>query len=843
MSGACDGLRVIDFSTWMAGPLATMVLADNGADVIKVESPAGDPARALPAFQTWNRGKRAVTLDLKTPDGRGAALELARTADVIVTSFRPGVAERLGIGYDDVRAVNPRAVYAAISGYGEQGGRRDLAGYDALVTARSGRMMMFEGVADRPGPAYPALPCASYSAAMLTAQGILAALHQRRATGAGDRVSVSLLAALMPFDLIMWIGWQLRGQDLETEGVSAPMLLQKLLGERKMIEKSPPAQGSYDPTQLHRPKVRVPRPNYLTAVTKDGVWIQFANTMDHLCVAQMTALDLLDLYGEERFAKLPAVFTEDDADDLWGIVLERVRTKTWDEWSQIFAQHEDLAIERIRGPLDSLRHRQIVHNRQSVEVPGIDERPTLQPGPIALLSANTPTIGRRAPRHGEHTGAVLAEPRSEQAAAASSAAVADGPLAGITILDFSAWIAAPLSTTMLANLGARVIKIEQVGGDMSRYSTGGLLAFPMTQGKESIALNLKSPEGLAIAHKLIERADVLVHNYRAGVAARIGIGYETCRALNPRILYLDAASYGADGPDCRKPAFFAVAAALGGNQARQVGAGHPRPGAERSSLDELKGEAWRLLKAAEGNADPIAALGAATALLLALHARDESGEGQSLVTTMIGSTLYANSDETIDYDGRPPSPQVDEQLLGLAPAYRLYETRAGWLFLCCMQRREWEALCEAIARPDLASRWDEAHSGPASSALASEIEAVFGARDAAEWERELAAHGVPIAAVQTHDPGRFNMEDADMRAQGYAVQAQSPVHGAYWRHGALYHFASGAPQTFGAWEPLGGHSRAILAELGYAGGDIDALVESGVVEAWAPEPVSPEARS
>ncbi len=835
MSGACDGLRVIDFSTWMAGPLATMVLADNGADVIKVESPAGDPARALPAFQTWNRGKRAATIDLKTPHGRASALDLARTADVVVTSFRPGVAERLGIGYDDIRVVNPRAVYAAISGYGEAGARRDLAGYDALVTARSGRMMMFEGVAERAGPAYPALPCASYSAAMLTAQGVLAALHRRRVTGAGDRVAVSLLAALMPFDLIMWIGWQLRGQDLETEGVSAPMLLQKLMGERKMIEKAPPKEGAYDPTQLHRPKVRVPRPNYLTAVTKDGVWIQFANTMDHLCVAQMTALDLLDLYGEERFAKLPAIFTEDDADDLWGIVLERVRTKTWEEWSTIFARHEDLAVERVRGPLDSLRHRQIAHNGQAVAVPGFDGKPTLQPGPIALLSANAPTIGRPAPCPGEHTDAVLAEQRQVPDSGPPAVADAGAPLAGITILDFSAWIAAPLSTTMLANLGARVIKIEQVGGDMSRYSTGGLLAFPMTQGKESIALNLKSPEGLAIARKLIERSDILVHNYRAGVAARIGIDYATCRALNPRIIYLDAASYGADGPDCRKPAFFAVAAALGGNQARQVGAGHPRPGVEHGTLDELKTEAWRLLKAAEGNADPIAALGAATALLLALHARDASGEGQSLVTTMIGSTLYANSDETIDYDGRPPSPQVDEQLLGLGPAYRLYETRDGWLFVCCMRRAEWDALCDGIGRADLAPRWVDVCRAPASDAVASELESVFRTRSATEWERDLAPRGAPVAAVETRDPGRFNMEDPDMRAQGHAVQAHSPVHGAYWRHGALYRFGSGAPQAFGAWEPLGGHSRAILAQLGYAPDAIDALVDAGIVEAWAPE--------
>ncbi len=833
MTAACAGLRVVDFSTWMAGPLATMVLADNGSDVVKVEHPEGDPARALAAFQTWNRGKRSVILDLKTPVCREQAAELLCGADVVVTSMRTGKAARLGIGYQQVRAINARAVYASISGYGEQGRRRDLPGYDALVTAKSGRMMMFEGVADRPGPAYPAVPCASYSAAMLTVQGVLAALHRRRSTGRGDHVSVSLLAALMPFDLIMWIGWQLRGRDLEDEGVSAPMLLQKLLGERKLVER----EGAYDARQLHRPNVRVPRPNYLTAVTSDGVWIQFANTMDHLCVAQMTALGLLDLYGEERFAKLPAVFTEDDADELWGIVLERVRSKTYAEWCGIFAQHEDLAVERVRRPLEALRHRQIVHNGQAVEVPDIGGHATLQPGPIALLAHAETTIHRRAPQLGEHSAAVLTE-RGASSGAAPVAATDDPPvtpLAGITILDFSAWIAAPLATTMLANLGARVIKIEQVGGDLSRYSTGGLLSFPMTQGKQSIAVDLKSRDGLEVARRLIARADMLVHNFRAGIAERLGIDYASCQELNPRLIYLDAASYGADGPDCRKPAFFAVAAALGGIQARQAGAGHPTPGIERAQIDDVKSEAWRLLKADEGNADPIAALGAAAGLMLALHARDECREGQSLVTTMIGSTLYANSDEAIDYAGRQPSPQVDADLLGLGASYRLYEAADGWVFLSCVRPSEWAVFCRAVDRPELATAWTATWSNGTAGAIGIDLAALFRTRPASEWEATLAEKGVPIAAVEMRDPGQFNMQDPDLRALGNAVEVTSPVHGAYWRHGALCTFADSAGQTFGAWEPLGGHTRDILREAGYAPKAIDALIRERVVEAWSPE--------
>jgi crotonobetainyl-CoA:carnitine CoA-transferase CaiB-like acyl-CoA transferase len=844
MAGALDGLRVVDLSWWMAGPLATMVLADNGADVIKVEPPGGDPARVLPAFQTWNRGKQAFVLDLKTDSGREMAQKLAADADVIVTSFRPGVAERLGIGYGAVRALNPSTIYASISGYGEDGPRAALKGYEGLATARSGRMMMFERVADRDGPAFPVLPCASYTAAMLTAQGVLAALHQRERTGRGQKVSVSLLSSLMLYDLIMWIGWQLRGGDIQAEGQTAPMMLQKLMGERQMLGST--KGQAYDPAQMHRPRIRVPRPNYLTAVTKDGVWLQFANTIDRLCVAQMTALGLLDLYGEERFAKLPAVATEDDAEELWATVLERVREKTYEEWLPLFEGQPDLAVERIATPAESMRHRQIVHNGSVIEVPGMDGQPTLQPGPIARFSATPSVIGAAAPSLRE-SGALAQGRGPEQRFGGNIDASGPGPrptgeergppLDGITIVDFSAWIAAPLATSILANLGARVIKVEPVGGDMSRYSTGGLLSFPMTQGKQSISLDLKHPEGREIVRKLIERADVVVHNLRSPVPERLGIDYESCRALNPAVIYLNAASYGDSGPDAGKPMFFATAAAMGGNQLRQVGEGHPIPGAEGFPMEDLKQEAWRLLKAAEGNADPIAAVAAATAVLMALRHRDHTGEGQSVLTTMIGSNMYANSDEAITYEGKPASPTVDADLLGFSAAYRLYEAAAGWVMLACVRRSEWEAFCAAIERPELAGKWGAAWSRECRSTegarLADSISQALRGRSAAEWEALAMQSDLPLVAVELRDPGRFNMEDEEMRRLGHAVRVASPVHGEYWRHGALQRFSE-ATQAFGPWDPLGGHTQAILRELGYGQKTVDQLAAEKVIELWDP---------
>ena len=836
MSAACDGLRVIDCTTWMAGPLATMVLADNGAQVIKIEPPEGDPARDLPAFQTWNRGKQSVVLDLKTEAGRERASSLIVGADVVVVGFRPGVAERLGINYQRVRELNPAAVYVSISGYGESGRNASLHGYESLVAAKSGRMMMFESIADRAGPGYPAVPCASFAAAMFAVQGILAALRTRRQTGLGQQVSVSLIASLLPYDMVQWIAPQLSGLDAKTAtGAASKGVYNSPLTTNVSGAGDSDQSRAYNPRQVHRPEFRVPRPNYLPAVTKDGVWLQFANTADHLWLDQMKALDLVHLYGEERFARMPSVADEAVSEELWQIVLERVRSKTYAEWARVFDEHRDVAVDRFLSPLEAIDHRQVAHNGHIVDVPGVDGRPTRQPGSLVRYSRSELRIGAPAPHLDEHA-ALDHETRHADAPpplrGGSIGASAGGPLEGVTVLDFATFFAAPYATSILANLGARVIKIETLGGDYSRYSAGGLLAFPTTQGKESIAVDLKRDEGRVIVRRLIERADALLHNFRPGVPERLGIDAETCRELNPRLVYLYGASYGDGGPDASRPAFHPIAGAVAGNAVRQAGAGRPLTNAAALPLDDLKREAWRMLRANEANPDVNAAIGAATALLLGLHARDASGEGQSLMTTMIASNLYANSDELIAYEGRPPVRGADADLYGIGPLYRLYETAAGWVFLACLRRKEWETFCRMVQQPQLASRWEAGWStGGAASDLAATLEALLRDRTADDWERLAREHDVPLVAVESREPGRFCLEDEDMRAQGYLAQVESPVYGSYWRHGSPQQF-SAHTLTYGPWEPVGGHTRAVLAELGYAEDEIERLIAGRVVEAF-----------
>src|SRR5580693_7120346 len=195
-SGPLAGVRILDLSRILSGPFATMVFADLGADVIKLENPrTGDDTREwAPPYQgdqsayflSINRNKRGIAVDLKSDAGREIALRLADGADVLVENFRPGAAARLGLGYPELSGRNPRLVYASISGYGQTGPDAELPGYDAVAQAVSG-MMSITGEADGE-PVRSGTSLADVGAGMWALIGILAALHARQATGRGQLV-------------------------------------------------------------------------------------------------------------------------------------------------------------------------------------------------------------------------------------------------------------------------------------------------------------------------------------------------------------------------------------------------------------------------------------------------------------------------------------------------------------------------------------------------------------------------------------------------------------------------------------------------------------------------------
>ncbi len=201
MGQALEGVRVVDLTRILSGPYATMMLADMGAEVIKVEIPGvGDDTRqwgppfvkgVSTYFMSINRNKKSLTLNLKHPDGQAILTDLIKKSDVVVENFRPGTADKLGFGYEDVQRINPRAVYASISGFGHTGPLRERSGYDVVIQGEGG-VMSLTGEPEGP-PTKVGVPIADIAAGMMAAYGVVTALYAREHTGRGQKVDIGML--------------------------------------------------------------------------------------------------------------------------------------------------------------------------------------------------------------------------------------------------------------------------------------------------------------------------------------------------------------------------------------------------------------------------------------------------------------------------------------------------------------------------------------------------------------------------------------------------------------------------------------------------------------------------
>jgi len=198
---ALEGLRVLDVTQFMAGPFCSTILADLGADVIKIEPPSGDSTRQMvgatgaesPSFNAVNRGKRSLIVNLKVPDGRELFKRLARSSDIVIENYRPGVMAGFGLEYGALAATNPGLIYASISGYGQTGPNRAKGGFDLIAQGVSG-IMSVTGEPGRP-PVKAGIPLTDLGAALFAVTGILAALHHRTVSGVGQHVETSLVEA------------------------------------------------------------------------------------------------------------------------------------------------------------------------------------------------------------------------------------------------------------------------------------------------------------------------------------------------------------------------------------------------------------------------------------------------------------------------------------------------------------------------------------------------------------------------------------------------------------------------------------------------------------------------
>ncbi|MBX7111700.1 MAG: CoA transferase [Dehalococcoidia bacterium] len=817
MAGPLAGIRVIDLSSGQAAGLATMVLADFGADVVKVEPSAGDPARAEPAAPMWLRGKRSLTLDLATAEGRDRLHDLVRGADVVVSSDLQDRAAAQGADYATLGALNPGLIYTSVTAWGLEGPYAAYPADEALVAAKSGRMQALSGVIRRDGPAYVAVRNGHHAATQSAIAGTLAALLVRERTGRGQLVETSLLRAQLPYDFRTLLSAQLTPRY--------------------------PAQLGNDPYAAFAPDT-MPMLGYQPVQTQDGRWIQFANLLEHLVHSSLMAMDLVeDVLGNPRYAGAPNNIDEVAKEEVRNLIIERMRERPAAEWMQRFHENGNVAAEVVGTAQEALHHPDMEANHEVVD--RLDPRlgNVRQLGLLARLTKTPGEVGEPAPGPGAHTAEVLVEaPRDAwQAPAGLPLTPPRHPLEGVTVLEFATIIAAPLGASLLGDLGARVIKVEPVdGGDPMRGLGVGLGAMfgasKTTASKESICVDLKSEEGREIVRRLMREADVIIHNYRPGVPERLGIGYEQACAVRPDIVWVSVNGYGPDGPSAHRPSAHPIPGAVCGGALMQSGRGWPPPG--DASLVGLREASRWFSRANEANPDPNTSMVVASSALLGLVARQRTGQGQPIFISMLGANGYANAEDFLAYEGKPDRPTIDAGLHGTGPLHRLYRARLGWVMLAADSDDGWRALCLAAsadvmgADPRFATA--EARATHA-EALTGVLEALFATRDADDWESTLIAAGVGCVRADGYvNAGQFLLEDPHARANELLVDATHAQWGAYRRWGAVWRFSDTPPHPR-AGVLAGQHTDALLAECGYSDAEVAALRAGGVV--WSEQPM------
>jgi len=375
VSGPLVGVRVIDFSGYMQGPWATQLLGDMGADVVKIERPGvGDWERSFSmadhfingqsaCFLAMNRNKRSIALDLKNPRGRDIALRLIGKGDVVVENSRPGVMDRLGLGYEHARGVNPRIIYCSASGYGSTGPYRERPGQDLLVQGLAGIASMTGRRSDPPTPS--GMPIADQHGARLVAFGVAAALFERERTGCGQYLEVDLLSAVIDAECQEVVTYLNGGGEPER---SANGLAHAYLGA---------PYGIY--------------------ATKDGYLTLAMTPLDKLS-------QVLDIPNLQGFGGQSQVLAH--RDDVQAAIQAVLETRTTDEWLTTFGA-ADIWCGPVQTLAEAVRDPQVRHNEMIATI----EHPTagtIQVTGIPIRFSRTPgAIRMPPPLLGEHTDEIL----------------------------------------------------------------------------------------------------------------------------------------------------------------------------------------------------------------------------------------------------------------------------------------------------------------------------------------------------------------------------------------------------------------------------------------------------
>jgi crotonobetainyl-CoA:carnitine CoA-transferase CaiB-like acyl-CoA transferase len=802
MASVLQGIRVLDLSSGIAGPVTGMLLADHGADVVKIEPLGGDPRRGSPGYDTWLRGRRSAELDLHDPADRDAFLALARHADVVLESFTPGVTERLGIDAAALLADTPRLVYCSITAYGSRTSYRERPGYEALVAARCGILDEQRGhlggamvhmhhdepylpdleIPDgmepgspREGPIFTYTPWLSFAAAYNASLGINAALLARETTGRGQHVETSLLQGAFTVTASKWI----RAEHSDT-----PLFRTWIYDRRATKGMFRCADGRWVQHWGPNPAFVLSSADGDTLALRRDV-TRVLDDPDRMATEPENIVVLAHYYPlmAEAFAKFPS-----------------------DDWVRVAAAG-GVPVQPVRTPEEALLDPALAAEGAVVDVPHPEYGTLRQAGILYGLSETPGAVQGPVPRVGEHTAEIRANPWPAQRNAPAPLHEDNpmhGPLEGITVLDLGFAVAGPFGTQLLADLGADVIKVN-VWRDA--YWHQNHIAYGANRGKRSIGIDLKTPDGLAVLHRLVERADVVHSNMRREPLHRLGIDEAALREINPDLIYVHTRGFDR-GPRSNAP----------GND--QTGCSLAGVTYEDGGCHDGGKPFWSLTSLGDTGNGFLSSIG----LIQALYHRKRTGVAQSVDTSILNAGLLLASMASVRADGSSlPRPHLDGMQLGFSPRYRLYQANDGWVCLAAVDDDERAALAGVLGVEVL----------PHDDALGSLLEQWFAERPAADAFATLDDGGVPCEIAD----GEFGVDahdDSELQRLGLVVKQQHPKLGRYEQFGVTIDFSDTPQQILRPPPVVGQHTREIMHEYGYDDADVDKLIESKAIfeELW-----------
>jgi len=782
-------LRVVDFSTGIAGGYATKLLADAGALVIKVEPREGDPLRRwsatgavpegedAPLFRFLAGGKRGVVGSPEDPEVSG----LVAAADLVVESFAPADFDPAAL-----LAAHPGLVALSITPFGRCGPWRDHPWTEFTLQAACGSIGTRGLPGKEPFQAGGRIP--EWLGGTYAAVAALAAVQRARRTGCGEYVDFSLFEAMT------------------VAGTNYADLMFRLLG----IERGPGL-----PQSVETPSIEP---------SADG-YVGFCTNSRQQISDFMLLIGHPELRGDERFAQIQGRVAHLEE---WNALVH-----AWTRKHSTAEILEQAALLRIPvAPV--LNGKTVRHHEQVVARGMLRKEPVggaLQPRPPYRIDGMDPPEPRPAPRLREHSGRIEPPAAARPAAATGpEPGAAALPLAGIRILDFTAWWAGPSATHMLAALGADVIHVESPTRPDGMRMTGGMARhrFPdwweasaffaaANTNKRGLALDLGDPRGLAAVRKLVAACDAVVENFTPRVLEGWGLGWPEVQALNPRAILVRMPAFGLSGP-WRDHTGFA------------------------QTMEQLTGLAWLTghvddqPRIQRGPCDPLAGMHAAFAFLVALSLRERSGHGHHVECTMVEGALNAAAEAIVEYSatGRllerrgNRSPAAAPQ--GLYPCAGSRPGAEQWLALSVATDAQWEALVQVLGAPAWARDLQLASLAGRQArhdAIDAQLRPWAAGQERAALVRALLAAGVPAAEVA--DP-RAASSCPQHQARGFYEELDHPVLGRHPVPTVPFRFRSVARWLRRPAPTLGQHGPEILRELaGLSQQEVDELAAAGVI--------------